>query len=120
MQVAVVADTVEISIGEGLLRSHRIRHDRTRACGALANPGGRPNCINAALPAGSIRQAATGVDVSADGAQVGRGAERVRALLDLQRRDLTGNDSERWMNRWKPALNAFAVTFEGRLFPNDR
>jgi hypothetical protein len=23
---------------------------------------------------------------------------------------------ERWMNRWKPALNAFAITFEGRLF----
>ena len=22
------------------------------------------------------------------------------------------------MNRWKPALNAFAVTFEGRLFPH--
>jgi hypothetical protein len=21
-----------------------------------------------------------------------------------------------WMNRWKPALNAFAITFEGRLF----
>jgi len=24
------------------------------------------------------------------------------------------------MNRWKPALNAFAVTFEGRLFPTDQ
>ena len=23
---------------------------------------------------------------------------------------------ERWMNRWKPALNAFAIAFEGRLF----
>jgi transposase-like protein len=23
----------------------------------------------------------------------------------------------RWMNRWQPALNAFALTFEGRLFP---
>jgi len=21
------------------------------------------------------------------------------------------------MNRWKPALNAFAITFEGRLLP---
>ena len=28
--------------------------------------------------------------------------------------------AERWMNRWKPALNAFAVTFDGRLFPQDR
>ena len=31
----------------------------------------------------------------------------------------TGRGSERWMNRWKPALNAFAITFEGRLFPTD-
>jgi putative transposase len=30
--------------------------------------------------------------------------------------DPTGTGQERWMNRWKPALNAFAVTFEGRLF----
>ena len=31
--------------------------------------------------------------------------------------DPTGRGHERWMNRWKPALNAFAITFEGRLFP---
>lgn len=31
--------------------------------------------------------------------------------------DPTGRGSERWMNRWKPALNAFAIAFEGRLFP---
>lgn len=30
-----------------------------------------------------------------------------------------GHGLERWMNRWKPALNAFAITFEGRLFPTD-
>jgi hypothetical protein len=23
------------------------------------------------------------------------------------------------MNRWKPALNAFAITFEGRIFPTE-
>jgi len=46
VQVAVVGDTVEISIGEELIRSHPIKHDRTRD--ALANPGGRPNRINAA------------------------------------------------------------------------
>jgi hypothetical protein len=28
--------------------------------------------------------------------------------------DPTGKGAHRWMNRWKPALNAFAVTFEGR------
>ena len=30
--------------------------------------------------------------------------------------DPTGSGQERWLNRWKPALNAFAITFEGRLF----
>jgi putative transposase len=30
--------------------------------------------------------------------------------------DPTGSGQQRWMNRWKPALNAFAITFEGRLF----
>ncbi len=48
VQVAVVGDTVEISVGEELIRSHPVRHDRTREHGALANPGGRANRINAA------------------------------------------------------------------------
>jgi transposase-like protein len=34
--------------------------------------------------------------------------------------DPTGRGAERWMNRWKPALNAFAITFDGRLFPQDQ
>jgi transposase-like protein len=33
--------------------------------------------------------------------------------------DPTGKGRQRWMTRWKPALNAFAITFEGRIFPND-
>lgn len=33
--------------------------------------------------------------------------------------DPTGKGATRWMNRWKPALNAFALTFEGRLFPSE-
>ena len=48
VQVAVVGDSVEIAIGEQLIRSHRARHDRPREHGALANPGGRPHRINAA------------------------------------------------------------------------
>jgi transposase InsO family protein len=48
VQVAVVGETVEISIGNELIRTHPIRHDRTREHGALANPGGRPRRINAA------------------------------------------------------------------------
>jgi len=37
-----------ISVGKELIRTHPIRHDRTREHGALANPGGRPRRINAA------------------------------------------------------------------------
>ena len=48
VQVAVVGETIEISIGEELIRTHRTRHDRTREHGALANPGGRPHRTNAA------------------------------------------------------------------------
>ena len=48
VQVAVVGETVEISVGEELIRTHPARHDRTREHGALANPGGRPRRINAA------------------------------------------------------------------------
>lgn len=48
VQVAVVGDTVEISIGEQLIRTHPNGHDRTREHGALANPGGRPRRTNAA------------------------------------------------------------------------
>jgi len=48
VQVAVVGEHLEISIGEQLIRRHTIKHDRTREHGALANPGGRPRRINAA------------------------------------------------------------------------
>jgi putative transposase len=32
--------------------------------------------------------------------------------------DPTGRGRARWMMRWKPALNAFAITFEGRITPS--
>lgn len=31
--------------------------------------------------------------------------------------DPTGHGRARWATRWKPALNAFAITFEGRINP---
>ena len=43
-QVAVIDGTVEVSIGEELIRVHPVRCEH----GALANPGGRPHRINAA------------------------------------------------------------------------
>ena len=48
VQVAVIGDTVEISVGKQLIRSHKVKHDPTREHGALANPGGRAHRINAA------------------------------------------------------------------------
>jgi putative transposase len=38
------------------------------------------------------------------------------SCLVVRSLDPAGRGSERWMNRWKPALNAFAITFDGRLF----
>jgi transposase-like protein len=31
--------------------------------------------------------------------------------------DPTGKGRKRWVTRWKPALNAFAINFPGRLDP---
>jgi transposase InsO family protein len=48
VQLAIVGDIVEISSGGHILKTHPIRHDRSREHGAFANPGGRPRRINAA------------------------------------------------------------------------
>ena len=32
--------------------------------------------------------------------------------------DPTGRGRQRWTNRWKAALNAFAITFDGRILTN--
>jgi transposase InsO family protein len=48
VQVAVVDDHVQIAFEGTVIRTHPIRHDPTRQHGALANPAGRPNRINAA------------------------------------------------------------------------
>ena len=37
------------------------------------------------------------------------------AIMSL---DPTGRGRRRWSNRWKEALNAFAITFDGRLSAN--
>ncbi len=34
--------------------------------------------------------------------------------------DPTGRGQHRWMNRWKPALNAFSITFGDRIFPTSQ
>ena len=39
------------------------------------------------------------------------------AIMSL---DPTGKGRKRWITRWKTALNAFAITFEGRLTPTTR
>jgi len=39
--------------------------------------------------------------------------------LVMRSLDPTGKGRKRWMNRWKAALNAFAITFEGRILPTE-
>jgi hypothetical protein len=48
VQLAIVGDVLEISSGGAVLKTHPMRHDRSREHGAFANPGGRPHRINAA------------------------------------------------------------------------
>jgi transposase InsO family protein len=48
VQLAIVGDVLEISSGGEVIKTHPIRHDRSREHGAFANPGGRPHRINAA------------------------------------------------------------------------
>jgi hypothetical protein len=44
----VVGDTEEISQDGELLRVHPVRQDLAKAHGAFANPGGKPDRLNAA------------------------------------------------------------------------
>jgi transposase-like protein len=40
--------------------------------------------------------------------------------LTVRSLDPTGRGRQRWTNRWKKALNAFAITFEGRIITNQK
>jgi transposase-like protein len=40
--------------------------------------------------------------------------------LTVMSLDPTGRGRQRWTNRWKKALNAFAITFEGRIITNQK
>jgi transposase InsO family protein len=44
--VRLVGDTVQITLDDRLLRTHRARHDRSKEFGALANPTGRPRRVH--------------------------------------------------------------------------
>jgi transposase InsO family protein len=48
VEVGIVGDTVQISFEGQLLKTHPVRHDRSKEHGAFANPSGRPRRINAA------------------------------------------------------------------------
>jgi transposase InsO family protein len=48
--VTIVGSTVQIAVDGQLARTHPIRHDRSKEHGAFANPAGKPDRINAALP----------------------------------------------------------------------
>lgn len=48
--VTIVGGTVQIAVDGQLVRTHPIRHDRSKEHGAFANPAGKPDRINAAPP----------------------------------------------------------------------
>ena len=48
VELTITRDTVQISLEGKLLRTHPKRHDRGKEHGALGNPGGRPDRVNAA------------------------------------------------------------------------
>ena len=48
VEVSLAGDTVQISSDDRIIRTHAARHDRRKEHGAFANPGGRPDRINAA------------------------------------------------------------------------
>ncbi len=48
VEVSIVGDSVQVALGGQVVRTHRIRHDRTKEHGAHANPAGRPRRSNAA------------------------------------------------------------------------
>ncbi len=48
VQGTVVGDSVQLSFEGQLIRTHVVRHDRSKEHGGFANPGGRPRSINAA------------------------------------------------------------------------
>ena len=53
-----------------------------------------------------------GVDADGVGQRVEDLKRVYRAIMSL---DPTGQGRRRWTIRWKPALNAFDMTFDGRL-----
>ena len=48
VEVSLAGDTVQIWSDDRIIRTHAARHDRRKEHGAFANPGGRPDRINAA------------------------------------------------------------------------
>jgi transposase-like protein len=40
--------------------------------------------------------------------------------LTIMSLDPTGRGRKKWTNRWKKALNAFAIAFEGRIITNQK
>jgi hypothetical protein len=58
-------------------------------------------------------------DRNQDGAELSEADEQVlRELTERARAgglDPTGRGRQHWTNRWKAALNAFDITFDGRL-----
>ena len=75
----------------------------------LSENGGRMSCAEIRVNA-RLRRA-----VNARGHFPTEQAALKYLYLAIMSLDATGRRRQRWTNRWKAALNAFDITFDGRL-----
>jgi transposase-like protein len=99
-------------VGPPLPRNHQtvgVRMAGIRPIPAVRHPHSHRDlhdeCINA-----RIRKA-----VNARGHRTTETAALKCVYLAIMSLDPTGRGRQRWSNRWKEALNAFEITFDGRL-----
>ena len=77
--------------------------------------------LNTGPPAGGLKITMESVNARVRRAVNARGhfpneqAALKCVYLAIMSLDPTGKGRQRWTNRWKPALNAFDITFDGRL-----
>ncbi|MFT4218085.1 MAG: hypothetical protein QM619_13015 [Micropruina sp.] len=85
-------ETVPVSVVEGTSQADRVHHERDRVS-ERPDPQGRPGSRSLPERAGRVEC----------------------VYLAVMALDPTGKGRARWTQRWKQALNAFDIRFDGRL-----
>ena len=84
-------------------------------CGRLATPPGIRRTVICTTNAIESLNARLGCEVRARGHFPTEQAALICLYLTIMSLDRTGQERRRWTHRWKPALNAVDITFDGRL-----